>query len=81
MMEISWGEHIFLDFKNKEEAELEQGKISFKMMDKGIFKDELIGYYEFDLSYVKDWTSVIEDNMNPLFYETLTFTVEALGID
>jgi hypothetical protein len=30
---------------------------------------------------VKDWTSVIEDNMNPLFYETLTFTVEALGID
>jgi len=52
MMETTWGEHIFLDFKNKEEAELEQGKITFRMMDKGMFKDELIGYYEFDMSYI-----------------------------
>jgi hypothetical protein len=29
----------------------------------------------------KAWTQVIEDNMNPLFYETLDITVEALDLD
>ena len=35
-----------------ETEELERGKIEIKLMDKGYFKDALIGYYEFDLSYL-----------------------------
>jgi hypothetical protein len=47
-----WNEHIFFEPKNKETHELEQGKIIIKMLDKGFYKDALIGYYEFDLSYI-----------------------------
>lgn len=47
-----WNEHIFFEPKNKEKEELEQGKITIKLLDKGFIKDALIGYYEFDLSYI-----------------------------
>ena len=47
-----WNEHIFFEPKNKEKEDLEQGKIVVKMLDKGFYKDALIGYYEFDLSYI-----------------------------
>ena len=47
-----WNEHIFFEPKNCESEKLEQGKITFKLMDKGFFKDATIGYYEFDLSYI-----------------------------
>lgn len=47
-----WNEHIFFEPKNKETPELEQGKIIIKMLDKGFYKDALIGYYEFDLAYI-----------------------------
>ena len=41
-----------MEFSNKEPNELEKAKVSLKMLDKGIFKDEMLGYYEFDLSYI-----------------------------
>jgi len=47
-----WEEHIFFETKNMEAAKMESGKIEIKLLDKGFFKDELIGYYEFDLSYI-----------------------------
>lgn len=47
-----WNEHIFFEPKNQEENDLKQGKIIIKLLDKGFFKDGLIGYYEFDLSYI-----------------------------
>lgn len=47
-----WNEHLFFEPKNQEVEDLERGKIEIKLMDKGFFKDALIGYYEFDLSYV-----------------------------
>ncbi len=47
-----WNEHIFFEPKNMETEDLERGKIQIKLMDKGWFKDALIGYYEFDLSYL-----------------------------
>lgn len=47
-----WNEHIFFEPKNKAVEELAEGKITVKMMDKGFFKDSIIGYYEFDLSYI-----------------------------
>ena len=52
MQVINWNEHIFMEFNNKEPNELEKAKVSLKMLDKGIFKDEIIGYYEFDLNYI-----------------------------
>jgi len=47
-----WDEHIFFEPKNKEVEELENAKVEIKLMDKGFFKDVLIGYYEFDLNYL-----------------------------
>ena len=47
-----WNEHIFFEPKNVEKERLEKGKIEIKLMDKGFFKDAMIGYYEFDLSYI-----------------------------
>ena len=47
-----WNEHIFFEPKNVEEARLEKGTIELKLMDKGFFKDALIGFYQFDLSYI-----------------------------
>ena len=32
--------------------DLESGRITIRVLDKGVFKDTLIGLYEFDLSYV-----------------------------
>ena len=46
-----WNEHVFFEPKNKEKEELEQGKIVIKLLDKGFYKDAIIGYYEFDISY------------------------------
>ena len=48
----TWNEHLFFEPKNVEESALAKGKIEIKLMDKGFFKDALIGYYEFDLSTV-----------------------------
>lgn len=47
-----WNEHLFYEPKNKEVEDLENAKVEIKLMDKGFFKDALIGYYEFDLSYI-----------------------------
>jgi hypothetical protein len=47
-----WNEHLFFEPKNQEVEDLERARIEIKLMDKGFFKDALIGYYEFDLSYI-----------------------------
>ena len=50
--EAVWNEHIFFEPKNVEEERLSKGKIEIKLMDKGFFKDALVGYYEFDLATI-----------------------------
>lgn len=47
-----WSEHIFFEKKNVEVEALAAAKVEIKLMDKGFFKDALIGFYEFDLTYV-----------------------------
>mmetsp|Transcript_119335 Transcript_119335/g.166510 ORF Transcript_119335/g.166510 Transcript_119335/m.166510 type:complete len:197 (+) Transcript_119335:39-629(+) len=47
-----WNEHLFWEPKNQEEVKLNKGKIEIKVQDKGFFKDAMIAYYEFDLSYI-----------------------------
>jgi hypothetical protein len=50
--EVAWNEHLFLEPKKVEKESAESGKILIKLMDKGIFKDVLIGEFEFDLSFI-----------------------------
>jgi len=47
-----WDEHVFFEPKNQTKEQLEKGKIEIKLLDKGFFKDALLGYYEFDLSFI-----------------------------
>tara|TARA_B110000285_G_C15081104_1_gene593561 strand:+ start:219 stop:764 length:546 start_codon:yes stop_codon:yes gene_type:complete len=50
--EVTYGEHIFLEAKNIDKEKAEGSKIVLKLMDKGMFKDCLIGEFEFDLSFI-----------------------------
>jgi len=36
----------------KEKEEIEQAKISVRVLDKGYFKDSVVGLYDFDVSYI-----------------------------
>lgn len=56
MTQIVWNEHIFLEPNSVDKRDAEAAKISIRLMDKGIFKDQMIGEYIFDLStiYLKD---------------------------
>jgi len=51
-MVADWNEHIFIERKNVEEEELSLAKVEIKLLHKGFIKDTLIGYYEFDLTYI-----------------------------
>ena len=50
--EVNWSEHLFLEPKGIDKEEAENGKIMIKLLDKGIFKDVIIGEFEFDLSFI-----------------------------
>lgn len=52
LAEIVWGEHIFIEPRGVDKRDAESGKITIKLMDKGLFKDALIGMFEFDLSFI-----------------------------
>ena len=43
---------MFFEPKNVEHEDIERAQIEIKLMDKGFFKDALIGWYMFDLSYI-----------------------------
>ena len=47
-----WNEHVFFEPKNVEAETMNEGKIEIKLLDKGFFKDAIIGFYEFDISYI-----------------------------
>ena len=49
---INWSEHIFLEPRGVDKKEAEDAKIKLKLLDKGFFKDDMIGEFEFDLSHV-----------------------------
>ena len=59
----SWNEHLFFEPRNvvsfysskyllQEKDEIEQAKISVRVLDKGYFKDTIVGVYDFDVSYI-----------------------------
>lgn len=50
--EVTWLEHIFLEPHNVEKKAAEEGKIKLRMVDKGLFKNSLIGEFEFDVSQI-----------------------------
>jgi len=52
MGEVLWSEHLFIEPKNVEKKTAEEGKIEIKLMDKGFFKNAMIGSFDFDLSYI-----------------------------
>ena len=52
MSVVSWREHIFIEARDVDKADAEAAKISVKLMDKGLLKNELIGEFNFDMSYI-----------------------------
>lgn len=45
-------EHIFLEPKNVKKETAEKGKIKLRLLDKGLFKNVLIGEFEFDVTKI-----------------------------
>lgn len=43
---------MFLEPRNIEKLEAEEGKIIIKLLDKGFYKNYMIGTFEFDISYI-----------------------------
>ena len=52
MAVVTWNEHMFFYLNNKNQAELKRAKVAIRINDHGILKDDLIGYYEFDLDWL-----------------------------
>jgi len=52
LTQIVWNEHIFIEPTSVDKRDVEAAKIVVKLMDKGIFKDTMIGEYIFDLSAI-----------------------------
>ena len=50
--EIIWDEHLFLEPKAVSPKDAEDAKIEIRLMDKGMFKDALIGQFDLDLTFV-----------------------------
>lgn len=50
--EVVWNEHIFIEATGIDKRAAENGRITLKLFDKGLFKNDLVGLYEFDLSYI-----------------------------
>lgn len=50
MSEVVYSEHLFLEAQNVEKNDAKEAKIVIKLSDKGLFKNTLIGLFEFDLS-------------------------------
>jgi hypothetical protein len=49
---VTWNEHIFFEPKNLTQLEVENGKIQVRVLDKRLFKDAVIGLYNFDITQV-----------------------------
>lgn len=47
-----WKEHLFFEPRNIHASKIEMETITIKVMNKGIFRDEMIGTYDFDMTAV-----------------------------
>jgi hypothetical protein len=48
--EVVYGEHIFLECPGIDKKKAEEGKIKLRLLDKGLFKNDLIGEFDFDVT-------------------------------
>jgi hypothetical protein len=65
---ISWREHLFFEPRNMHSSKIELDTISIKVKNKGFFKDQLIGIYEFDITKVyAEKTHCIQNQWVALF--------------
>jgi hypothetical protein len=49
---VQWREHVFFEPNNVHSSKISLDTISIQVLNKGMFRDELIGAYEFDMTYV-----------------------------
>jgi hypothetical protein len=52
MGESVYNEHLFLEPRGVDKKDADDAKIMIKLVDKGMFKDHLIGQFELDLSFI-----------------------------
>lgn len=47
-----WKEHLFFEPRGVHSSAIEVETISLKVMNKGLFRDEMIGRYDFDITQI-----------------------------
>ena len=47
-----WSEHLFLELKKREAADIQQDTIEISVQDKGLFRDKVVGSFEIDVAKV-----------------------------
>lgn len=47
-----WSEHMFFEPRNQIKQEIEEATISIRVLNKGLFRDDLVGCYDFDITFV-----------------------------
>ena len=49
---VAWNEHMFFEPKNLSQEDIESAKVQIRLMDKGFFKDAMIGQYDLDVPFI-----------------------------
>lgn len=49
---VAWNEHMFFEPKNLSQEDIESAKIAIRLLDKGFFKDAMIGSYDLDVPFI-----------------------------
>lgn len=49
---LDWSEHMFFEPRNQRKEDIEVATISIRVLNKGLFRDDLIGSYDFDITFV-----------------------------
>ena len=57
---VLWGEHFYLDARGMTKDTIEGAILKIKLLDKGTFRDKLVGMFDIDLAriYAKDDHSI-----------------------
>ena len=47
-----WSQHLFFEAKNMSKEDIEEASFEIKLMDKGLFRDKVVGAFDVDIAQI-----------------------------
>ena len=47
-----WSQHLFFEAKNMKKEDVEEASFEIKLMDKGLFRDKVVGAFDVDIAQI-----------------------------